>query len=128
MQKISELFHSDASMQNTFVSRSEEKEAQISDLENVIFIPGDGKCPSGLKNRVLNIKNNEKYFIANITEASKGMTFTSRWSLNNINKLILHLFVRSECNVKLSKLFSMLRKEMKREMNDNELFQHLVPF
>jgi hypothetical protein len=128
MQKISELFHHDALMQNTFVSLSEEKEARISDLDNVLFIPGDGKCPSGLETRVLNIKNSEKYFIADITEASKGSTFTCRWPLNNIIKHTLNIFVRSECNIKLSTLFSALRKQMKRELTDNELVQHLVPF
>ena len=127
MQKVSELIYSYVSMQNAFVSLNTDNEAQISNLENVLFIPGDGKCPSGLQKRVWSIKNGDNYFVSNVTEFSKGTTFPIRWPLNDVSKQLLHILVRSECNIKIATLFSTFRKQTKNKETDNSLLEYLEP-
>ena len=128
MHKVSELFHHDALMQNTFVSHSDNKEAQLKNLQNVLFIPGDEKCPFGFQNGIMNIKSTDNTFVASIQELSKGTIFRAMWPLNNICQKLLSIFVRFECNVEVATLFRTFRKHTKSNLTDTELLKYLSPF
>ena len=127
MQKIGELFDSNAMMQNVFVSLNKDSEANVSDKENILYVPGDGKCPSGLQRMVRSISANEKYFSMNVTEYARGTTFSTRWPLNNISKELLNIFVRSECRIKLETLFSTFKKQTRQNLTDDFILQNLIP-
>ena len=128
MHKVTELFYRDGEMQNAFVSHSDRNEAQLYNVDNVLFIPGDEKCPPGFKNRVMNIRTNEKTFVSRIVELAKGTTFRTGWPLNKVSKKLLKIFVRYECRVALDILFRTFRKNENSKLTDDELVQNLLPF
>ena len=127
MQKIGELFDSNAMMQNVFVSLNKDSEANVSDKENILYVPGDGKCPSGLQRMVRSISANEKYLSMNVTEYARGTTFSTRWPVNSISKELLNIFVRSECRMKLETLYSTLKKQTRQNLTDDHILQNLIP-
>ena len=128
MHKLTEIIYRDAEMQNAFVSHMNENEARLENVDNVLFIPGDEKCPPGFQNRVMNIKNTVKSFVTRIMELSKGTTFRTNWPLNEVTQKLLRIFVKYECKVKLEILFKTFRKNEKRNHTDDELVKHLSPF
>ena len=128
MHKVTELFYRDAEMQNAFISHSERNEAQLDNVYNVLFIPGDEKCPPGFQNRVMNIKTYGNTFVSRIVELAKGTTFHTGWPLNKVSQKLLKIFVRLECRVTLDILFRTFRKNENSKLTDNELVQQLLPF